>query len=62
MYVWRQILKLYMDAAVFETGTQVDYSTQAFERSKKQLAWFNEELARTQLVRRLVILHVPDGN
>ncbi|KAJ8661117.1 hypothetical protein O0I10_003340 [Lichtheimia ornata] len=52
MYVWRQILKLYMDAAVFETGTQVDYSTQAFERSKKQLAWFNEELARTQLTRK----------
>ncbi|KAI8141444.1 SPX domain-containing protein [Fennellomyces sp. T-0311] len=52
MYVWRDIFKLYMEAAIFESNKK-DYTIQSFERSKDQLQWFSKELDRLRLATKL---------
>ncbi|KAI9310162.1 SPX domain-containing protein [Dichotomocladium elegans] len=52
MYTWREILKVYMDASVFEI-TKTEYNAQSFERSKQHLTWFKDELQRIGLARKL---------
>lgn len=48
MYIWREVFKLYIESNVF--GDAKECTLQSYRTSKERLAWFTQELTRTNLV------------
>ncbi|KAG0294570.1 hypothetical protein BGZ96_000918 [Linnemannia gamsii] len=49
MYIWREILKIYLDAQVFVGDQETDRSTRSSGKAQTQLQWFLKEMERSKL-------------